>query len=554
MISKVGLVALVATAALGPSCKTKEISFALDVPSAIGQSVAWFEIGAYANAACPSDAQLQDGVPLDGMATYVAFAASDASPPAVGSLPRGHYAFAAVARQSDCGVIATGCATVDVSQSSTVTIELAPTPAPLGACESGTICDDARCISGGDTGDPSIGAGCSLQLTGAGPLGDPLSMSSTLLSAPVIVATGTGFLIAYRELDPSTASARLTLIPVDEGGGSGSLTTDTSIAGCNAAADADSTGFAFGSASGVVALARPSCQGGPSMVGVDLFQVDPSGNVMQSGFKAVAGQRVSLATAKALTATPDGYLLAMTIDGQTYQAPVAGVDLAAAPAAFGGSPPQSAAWVAATDQGTALLALGSGGPAVDGGPQPEGGTAGDAGVGGATLRLSTAAQGTDLAMLPPPTELVGRWGSVSMAGTRAIVVSNGTTSGQPVVWHAFDIGNPMAVAQGGFSLSVLGEAVYADVAVQGDHAFIAVEVSGMAGTISLVALDHVSTTPAYLRETPFAGESRIPIGNLRDGLVSVAATDSRVAVVWGTGKTLGFNDGVGGYAVFACTP
>jgi hypothetical protein len=237
----------------------------------------------------------------------------------------------------------------------------------------------------------------------------------------------------------------------------------------------------------------------------------------------------------------------MTIDGQTYQAPISGVDLTQAPAAFGNAPPQSAGWVAASAQGTALLALGNPG-AADAGPAPEGGLA------GASLRLSTAEPGADLTMLPPATEFAGRWGSVSMVGTRALVVSNGTTSGQPVQWRAFDVGNPTAVAQNGFALSGLGEAVYADVVLHQDHAFIAVEVAGMSGSISLVALDHVSTNPVYLEEVPFGSQSRIPIGNLRDGLVSVAATDTRVAVVWGTAKNLGNNDAVGGYAVFACTP
>jgi hypothetical protein len=123
MISKVGLVALVATAALAPSCKTKQISFALDVPSSLGQQIAWFEIGAYANVACPTDAQLAGGVPKGGTAAYVAFPASASVPPSVGSLPRGRYAFAAVARQSDCSVIATGCDSVDLSQTSDVSIQ-----------------------------------------------------------------------------------------------------------------------------------------------------------------------------------------------------------------------------------------------------------------------------------------------------------------------------------------------------------------------------------------------------------------------------------------------
>jgi hypothetical protein len=36
--------------------------------------------------------------------------------------------------------------------------------------------------------------------------------------------------------------------------------------------------------------------------------------------------------------------------------------------------------------------------------------------------------------------------------------------------------------------------------------------------------------------------------------VAVAATASRIAVVWTTAKVLTNNDSTGGYAVFACTP
>jgi hypothetical protein len=185
----------------------------------------------------------------------------------------------------------------------------------------------------------------------------------------------------------------------------------------------------------------------------------------------------------------------------------------------------------------------------DGGPDPP-----DANLPGASLRLVTDPDGSLSDMLPSPTEFPGKWGSLSMVGTRVLVVSNGDTSGQPVNWKAYDVGNPQAVAPGSFALAVLGEAVYADVVLNQDHAFIAVEVAGMTGTISLVALDHVSTTPVYLAQVPFSSLPTIPIGNLRDGLVSVTASDTRVAVVWGTAKSLGTNDNVGGYAVFACTP
>ena len=438
-----------------------------------------------------------------------------------------------------------------MSSSSTVAIQLSATAgAPAGACEAGSVCQDARCVPASDNSSANVGAGCSLELVGAGPLGDPIGAAgggtTSLLSSPVIVATSAGFLIAYREFDPSSSSARLTLIPIDNGGGSGTLQTST-LPGCADIADPDATGLAFNGDTGLVALARPACAAAGGMIGIDFVSVNPAGNVSAAGFKAVAGASVSLATARALAVNANGFLLAMTIDGQTYEAPVSGVDLAANPAAFGNTPPQVAGWVAGSSGGTALVALGTGqGAPTDAGPT-------DAGA-GSSLRVNMAAPGDDLSMLPAATQFPAHWGSVSMVGTRALVASDGPTSGQPVAWHAFDVGNATASASGGFAIAALGEAVFADVVLNQDHAFFAVEVSGMVGTIALVALDHVSTAPAYLREVPFSSLSRIPLGDVRDGLVSVAASDTRVAVAWGTGKNIGINDSVGGYAVFACTP
>jgi hypothetical protein len=92
---------------------------------------------------------------------------------------------------------------------------------------------------------------------------------------------------------------------------------------------------------------------------------------------------------------------------------------------------------------------------------------------------------------------------------------------------------------------------FADVALAGDHALFVAEVDS---DISLFAFDKASTSPVFMREVPFSSLSQITLGALRGGLVAVAASDTRVAVVWGSGSTIGTDDVVGGYAVFACTP
>jgi hypothetical protein len=73
------------------------------------------------------------------------------------------------------------------------------------------------------------------------------------------------------------------------------------------------------------------------------------------------------------------------------------------------------------------------------------------------------------------------------------------------------------------------------------------------GAISLVVYAHASTTPTPWRRVLLTGDARIPEQTkVRDGLVTVAASDSRVLVAWITGSHLETTDVVGGYALYAC--
>jgi hypothetical protein len=44
----------------------------------------------------------------------------------------------------------------------------------------------------------------------------------------------------------------------------------------------------------------------------------------------------------------------------------------------------------------------------------------------------------------------------------------------------------------------------------------------------------------------------LSLKDVRNGRIAVAATDTRVALVWLTARQLTANDPSGGYAVFAC--
>jgi hypothetical protein len=158
--------------------------------------------------------------------------------------------------------------------------------------------------------------------------------------------------------------------------------------------------------------------------------------------------------------------------------------------------------------------------------------------------------GTSPAALSTPSDFPGTWGAVAAAGTRAVVLSDSATPAQPVAWHTFDPppgGSATATfAAGGASGPVSG----GDVAVQSDLAFFAIEPPG---SLSIDVFAHVATTPALLRTVALASDPRVAsLTNVRDGKVVVAASPSQVLVSWVTGTSLGPDDTVGGWALYAC--
>jgi len=559
-IRAAAIASLVIGSATAIACHGKsEVSFQLKVPGSVRDQAAYYEIGAFANGPCPPLAQLSAGIPA-GAAARLAFGKDAKNPPGLGDLQRGSYAFAAVAKGQDCAVLAEGCSVVDVGSSSDISITLQASAAPSGACAAGTVCQNAQCVPSSDNNDPSVGAGCSLQLMGAGPLGDPLGLSGTLASSPTITATPQGFLLVYREYDPVAGTARLTFLPIDNGGGAGTPHQETLPDRCAGSEEGDAIGTAFADDKGLTVVARAPCAG---RAGFDFYAIDRLGNVQSSGVETgeLGGSQLLLSTSHALARAPGAknFLLAFTKDGQALLDSTADAHFSGQPSvSFGGAPPHSNAWVATSDQLVALLVGATGVPSPppvgDAGddsattdPPPDG----DAGGPQPILRLNIAAAGAALQSLAPPLEFAGTWGSISAQGTRLIVASNGTTASEPVAYQVFEVRSPRdPVKVGGFETQHLGKVLYADVVYHQDHMFFAVE---QPSSISLVAFDRAGTEPQFLREVSLTDDPRVPsLQAVRDGRVSIAASDTRVAIAWVTGKTLTTNDAVGGYAVFAC--
>ena len=146
----------------------------------------------------------------------------------------------------------------------------------------------------------------------------------------------------------------------------------------------------------------------------------------------------------------------------------------------------------------------------------------------------------------------GLWGAVAALGTRVIVMSDGGGPGRSITYRAFDLDKTTPSETNGFSIEGSGVPTTGDVTMLGDKVYFA---ALKPGSVSVHVYANASTTPTLLRESLFAKESRIPsVTTVRDGRVAVAATASRVAVVWTSAKVLTNNDATGGYAVFACTP
>src|SRR6185312_9703740 len=142
LVASVALFGAVGSLAIG--CDPPNVSLVLDLPSDAQSNAAWIEIGAFPNG-CPSDAELAGGLPPSGLAARVAYSATDTAL-ALGDIATATYGFAAVVRRADCGVIAEGCSTTDVSKTREVLVSLNDAPSPdATACASGLVCTDARC-------------------------------------------------------------------------------------------------------------------------------------------------------------------------------------------------------------------------------------------------------------------------------------------------------------------------------------------------------------------------------------------------------------------------
>ena len=528
------LVATAAALSLGAQCAgDPSVTCEVELPSALSGPAQWLEVGALPGA-CPASSELAGGLPVTGLVARVAFAKGNMSPPPIGSLKKGAYAFAAVARAADCGVLATGCSQVDVTDARDISIALAATSARAGACGAAQDCVDARCVPTLGGADAAV-AGCTMTFVSAGPLGDPLQAATDIVSRPAAVATASGFLVAYREYDPGGGAARLRVVSIDAGGGLRLATPTLLPMQCPGQDETDAVGMGFTAGAGVVISARPACGAEPP--GLDALNVDATGAASMSVFTPESsGKPVLSGGAVSLTGASTGWLAYLAL-GKANVVALSGLRPQGAPVVFDPAASRTLAAVAASGQGVALLAGGAA-------------TGGDASGTEPNLEL---ALGPSLAALAANVDFPGTWGAVALAGTRALVLSDSTVSTQPLALHAVDP-PPAGPASATFApgRSPSGPATGGDLAVRADLAFVAAEEQN---AVSLDVFDHASTTPTLLRAVALSDDARVPSqAGLRDGKVAVAASATQVLVAWVRGTSLGANEPVGGWALYACGP
>lgn len=513
------------------SCKAHDVGFHVGVPSEIGADVAWIEIGAFAGAKCSAVApMLPSGIP-NGATTHIAFQSSDPAGPVVGDLPRKSYAFAAVAKNATCGTVATGCAEGDLGSLDNVDISLKKLDSPSPSCDANTTCRAAQCVPTYDNANPDLGAHCSLELVGAGPLPTSAVGIGAFVSAPAIVPTAKGFVIAYRE-SATYGGPRLTILPIDSAGGAGDPTRPRLDWTCSDKSATDGTGLVVSGNDGQMVTMRPECDAkrGPDLVS---FTVDPLAT--KAPWNNPAPQHVALSFGHVAANRPGSQIIAYTLGGAPRVATIQAERGVVEPfGTFGGTSNMTGAWLATSDKVLALLAAST----------------------SSVMQLVVAPVDTPLTSFDANKSsgtglsFPGLWGVPAAEKSRVIVLTKDSGKAGDMVYRTFDANTssvPAATVVENAQATVVGDAV-----LHNDRAFFALL---RPGEVELAVFDQASTKPTPLRRLALSSEPRTSfVSAIRDGKVAVTATDTRVAVTWTTTANLSDNDGPGGYAVFACTP
>jgi hypothetical protein len=434
-------------------------------------------------------------------------------------------------------VLAAGCTSVDVSSARAISISLDDESDPdASACTTGLVCNGGRCVPPTSGDDPSAGAGCSMVLVGAGPLPDAID-GGPFVTAPAIVPLGDGFLIAYAEYLDVDGTERLTIQPIDAGGGALAPTQETLDGHCPGQGKTDAAALAMGTTGGLVALSRAPCMGSS---GFELFPLDATGAVQKRNVyqnTTTAPPVVLSSGALAIGAAP-GYLFAANVSGAATLLHTDGAKVTPQTTVAFGTPQDLATRVVRSPN---TIAVEVDGPSV-----------GDGGA-GMVARVYLAAGGSDPTTVGSPVDQVpAAVTALTVIGTRAFLFTNGSGKGEDVALRGYEPGKTAPIVSGGFGAATSTTILALGAAAAQNRVFCALE---QQDALAIAVIDGASSSsPQLLRRIDLATDIRIP-KSAHDGPVAITATPTRVAVTWAGHKdALRDGDAVGGYAVFACRP
>lgn len=214
---------------------------------------------------CPDDTILAAG--LTDSARYRKVVKSASGLPEVGDLPKEKFGFAAVLRDENCGVIGFGCTNADLENTKKIIVAVRAwatpagkndpseycTPLTGGGCPPSRVCSNGNCkkVNEDDAG------GCTLAVAAGGKLPAPV-VEGARVSGPAITATDSGFVMAYRDQDPTSGFPRVIVYYVSDDG-QPNPPGKFDLIGCPEKELTDGVGATYANGSGLITTSLPNC-------------------------------------------------------------------------------------------------------------------------------------------------------------------------------------------------------------------------------------------------------------------------------------------------------
>lgn len=561
---------LAAVAGTALSCDTRpSLSVELRIPASVNNVVS-YELGAFPGGSCGTlQPTLIGGLPLIGTAARSTFPQGGA-PLGLGGLAQGNYALGIVGRDATCKVQATGCSDVALDGTKSVSITVGAVAAGGGECSPDATCVNARCVPKPITET----SGCTMSVVAYGALDGAIDSASVAVSGPAIVADDDGFRVGYRLIDPANGTtgnqpnSRYGYFTINNSGAVVKHNTQPFDDGCENKPLSDGLGFLRYKGKLLMHMSIPVCKHGSSTASegwtrfVDWsneatpIEYDPASGDRSSATPTLAMQgsvvpfAVSASDERLIVMRKETVLLGGT-DSLMFQTYSSTAFTPKNDLVFMGPEVGSSVEAAASNELIATMTQGTG-----------------------TVFLRAHNKLQDFQVPANVTEKVstynGVWGHIAVKNKRVFLLRGldadatltvhdpiGTATAPFSPSKPSDPGTPFVIPlnkdggpPGGGALTAHGSRVFALIAQaqQGNP------------IITLATFAGASTKPFQTHATYITPETGAPtLATMRDARVAVAASRSRVLVVWvasasqsGT-STLKKGEALGGYMQFACT-